>query len=244
MQVLNRWQVNRWQVGSAWVVIAGITAGAIAPFTLSPAAVAYPASYTVAQLFPSAQPPGVVIPAGARIPVRYLGTDKFVVAPTESKPLILSISKNIRAVNGELLIPAGSEVRGQLVPVDGGAQFIADTLILQNGSRVAMNASSETVTNRDMQGNGINGNAILKGAGIGGAGATAVSAIAGRRRVTVGKVLLGAGLGAAGGLLLGQKPTSDSIALMPNTDLTLTLSSRLALEPNYSSYQPPAYPRY
>ena len=239
MQVLNQWQV-----GSAWVVMAGITAGAIAPFTLSPAAVANPAPYTVAQLFPSAQPAGVVIPAGARIPVRYLGTDKFVVAPTESKPLILSVSKNIRAANGELLIPAGSEVRGQLVPVNGGAQFIADSLILQNGSRVAINANSEMVTTRDMQGNGINGNAILKGAGIGGAGATAVSAIAGRRRVTIPKILLGAGLGAAGGLLLGQKPTSDSIALKPNTDLTLTLNSRLALQPNYSSYQPSGYPRY
>ena len=100
------------------------------------------------------------------------------------------------------------------------------------------------VTTRDVQGNGINGNAILKGAGIGGAGATAVSAIAGRRKITVGKVLLGAGLGAAGGLLLGQKPTSDSIALKPNTDLTLTLNSRLALASNYSSYQPSGYPRY
>ena len=64
------------------------------------------------------------------------------------------------------------------MPVNGGAQFIADALILPNGSRVAMNANSEMVTTRDVQGNGINGNAILKGAGIGGAGATAVSAIA------------------------------------------------------------------
>jgi len=239
MQVLNRWQV-----GSAWVVMAGITAGAIAPFTLSPAAVANPAPYTVAQLFPSAQPPGIVIPAGARIPVRYLGTDKFVVAPTESKLLSLSVAKNIRAANGELLIPAGSEVRGQLVPVNGGAQFIADTLILSNGSRVAINANSEIVTTRNVQGNGINGNAILKGAGIGGAGATVVSAIAGRRRVTIPKILLGAGLGAAGGLLLGQKPTSDSIALKPNTNLTLTLNSRLALAPSYSGYQQSGYPRY
>jgi hypothetical protein len=229
--------LNQWQVGSAWVVIAGITTGAIAPFTLSSTAIANPAPYIVAQLFPSAQPPGIVIPAGARIPVRYLGTDKFVVAPTESKPLIVSVAKNIRTANGELLIPAGSEVRGQLVPVNGGAQFIADTLILSNGSRVAINANSEVVTARDTQGNGINGNAILKGAGIGGAGATAVSAIAGRRKITVGKVLLGAGLGAAGGLLLGQKPTSDSIALQPNTDLTLTLNSRLALEPTYSGYR-------
>ena len=239
MQILNRWQG-----GSAWIVMAGITAGAIAPFTLSPAAVATPVPYTVAQLFPSAQPSSVVIPAGARIPVRYLGTDKFVVPPTESKPLSLSVAKNIRSANGELLIPAGSEVRGQFVPGNSGAQFIADTLVLPNGSRVAINASSEMVTTRDVQGNGINGNAILKGAGIGGAGATAVSAIAGRRKITVGKVLLGAGLGAAGGLLLGQKPTSDSIALKPNTNLTLTLNSRLALAPNYSSYQPSGYPRY
>jgi hypothetical protein len=239
MQVLNRWQV-----GSAWMVVVGIAAGAIAPFTLSSAAVANPVSYNVAQLFPSAQPSSVVIPAGARIPVQYLGTDNFVVAPTESRPLSLAVAKNIRSPNGALLIPAGSEVQGQLVPVNGGAQFVGGTLVLPNGSRVAMNANSELITTKNVQGNGVNSSSILKGAGIGAGGATVVSAIAGRRRVTVPKILLGAGLGAAGGLLLGQKPTSDAIALKPNTNLTLTLNSRLALESGYSNYPQSGYPRY
>jgi hypothetical protein len=126
-----------------------------------------------------------------------------------------------------MLIPAGSEIRGRVVPVNGGSQFVADTLVLPDGTSYPINAQSQVVT-RTEQVSRTNGTAIATGAAVGAGAAALLSGITGRRRINAGKVLAGAGVGALGGLLLGKK-RNEVVVIYPNRDLTLTLNSGLAL---------------
>jgi hypothetical protein len=220
-----------WKSGSALLVTLGMVSSAIAPLPL-PALAVTPqtaAPQTLAQLFPS-QPSArrLAIPIGTRLPVRYDNAEKIVLLPTETLPLTLKIDRNIRATDRTLLIPAGSEVRGNLKPVNGGSQFVADSLVLTDGSRYPLNASSEVVTTTREVRPGVDTGAILKGAAVGAAAASVISGVTGKRRITLGKVLIGAGAGAVGGLLLGKKK-ADVIVVNPKADLELTLNSTLAL---------------
>jgi hypothetical protein len=76
---------------------------------------------------------------------------------------------------------------------------------------------------------GVNTNAVWKGAAIGSGAAAIISGLAGNRRITLGKVVLGAGAGALGGLLLGKRQPEEVIVINPTQDLTLTLEASLNL---------------
>ncbi|MGQ9870903.1 hypothetical protein [Leptodesmis sp.] len=225
--------LTRSRAGVVLLMALGFGSTAIAPLMLS-APVTAIVPYSVAQLFPS-QPNyanNVMIPAGTRLPVRYDAAEKIVVAPTETVPLTLTLARNIRSSNGQLLIPAGSQINGQLRPVGDGSQFVADTLILRNGSRLRLNAVSDVVTRTQEVQPGVNGDALIKGSAIGAGAATILSGVLGSRRITIGKILAGAGAGALGGLIFGRNK-AEVIVIKPNSDLTLTLNSPLALSYQY-----------
>ncbi len=221
--------ISQWQKVSTMVLAMGMMTSAIAPLALPTASVAVPAPTTVAQLFPSpTTSQRLAIPSGTRIPVLYDGADKVMVLPTETAPLTLKVARNIRATSGAMLIPAGSQVRGKLRPAGGGSQFYAEELILTDGTSYPMNATSRVVTRTEDARRVTDSGAILKGTAAGAGAATILSGVIGNRRITVGKVLAGAGAGALGGWLLGKRNV-DVVVIDPDTDLTLTLNSNLAL---------------
>jgi len=218
---------SQWQSGAAFVMALGIGSSAIAPFAI--AAAATPAPYTVAQLFPSQQSPRrVAIPAGTQLPIRYDGAEKIVVSPTETSPLTLLLARNIRSSSGEILVRSGSKIRGELKPVDGGSQFYAQEITLTDGTVLPIDATSEVVTRTQEIVPGTNTGAVLKGAAIGAGAAAVISGVTGKKRITLGKILIGGGAGALGGLIFGKK-RADVVVINPHTDLTLTLNSSLAL---------------
>jgi hypothetical protein len=243
---------KQWKIAPALLVSMGIVSSAFAPLMFTSSASATPAPVTVAQLFPPSNNPygngnygsgsygnygnntygNVAIPPGTRIPVRYNGADKIIVAPNETLPLTLTVSRNIRSSSGALLIPAGSQVRGRIQPVQDGSQFISDSLTLANGGRLPLDAFSNVVTRRQEVVPGVNGDALVKGSAIGAGAATLLSGVLGNRRITLGKVFAGAGAGALGGLLLGKK-RAEVMVIDPNSDLNLTLNSRLVLSSSY-----------
>ncbi len=222
--------LSRWQSGPALALILGMTSTAIAPLTMATTATATPVPYTVAQLFPSQQTPRrVAIPIGTRLPTSYEGAEKIVVSPTETSPLTLLLARNVRSSSsGEILIRAGSQIKGELRPVEGGSQFYAQELTLADGTVLSIDATSDVVTKTQEIVPGTNTDAVLKGAAVGAGAATIISGVTGRRRITLGKILVGAGAGALGGLVFGKK-RADVIVINPNADLTLTLNSALAL---------------
>jgi len=219
--------INRWQAGPALVISLGMVSTAIVPLTF-PAPVTASTAYTVAQLFPQQGTPSrVTIPAGTRIPIRYDEAKKIVVLPNETSPLTLRTASNVRNTFGTILIPAGSQVKGELRPAEGGSQFYAQELTLTDGTKLPIDATSGVVTKTQEVRQG-GSTQILTGAAIGAGAAAALSGILGGRRITLGKVLAGAGAGALGGWLLGKRNV-DVVVIDPNTDLTLTLNSDLVL---------------
>jgi hypothetical protein len=222
----------KWRSGTALFIALGMSTSAVAPLTLSTRAIATPAPHAIAQLFPPSNNTypnqQVAIPAGTRIPVRYDDAEKVVVLPNETSALTLRVARNLRSSYGQILIPAGSQIKGRLQPANGGSQFFAEELILPDNTTYPISAESRVVTRRETIRRGVDGSSILKGTAAGAGAATILSGVLGNRRITIPKVLAGAGAGALGGLLLGRN-TVEVISINPNTDLTLTLTSSLAL---------------
>lgn len=135
------------------------------------------------------------LPAGTSIPVQYASAKRIIVAPTETAPLTLAVARNITNAQGTVVIPAGSQIVGQLRPANNGSQFVASELIV-NGRRTPINASSDAITStrnvrdRDFK-------TILGGAALGAGAAAVISAVTGD--VDTSEVLTGAGVGAAAG---------------------------------------------
>ncbi len=168
------------------------------------------------------------IASGAVLPVSYDKAQKIVVAPNETMPLTVTIPQTVRSSKGVLLIPAGSQVEGELRPAGGGTQFVARTLILTNGSRYSLDATSNIVTRRETVKQGTSTKAITTGAAIGAGAAAILGATTGNKRVSVGELAIGGVVGALGGLVFGKKQ-AEVIVINPNQDLDLRLGSALAL---------------
>lgn len=209
---------NPWQSGTAALMALAIATGATAPLvTTTPAS---------AQLFPR-QSTQIAIPSGTSIPVRYEQGKKIVVTPKETMPLTLTVAANIVNRSGSVLIPAGSQVIGQLQPANGGSQFVARELVIDQGRGQPINATSRVISQTQVR-RGVSTGSILKGAVVGAAAGAALGGLTGNRRIGAGEVLIGTGAGAAGGAVLGRS-RADVVVINPDTDLDLTLRSSLAL---------------
>ena len=172
------------------------------------------------------------IPAGTTIPVKY-EKDKILVTKDETVPLTLTVDRNITTNDGTVLIPAGSQVVGELRPATGGSQFVAKTLVM-NGQQMSINATSDTITKTETIRKGISVGNIVKDAALGTAAAAAISAVTGDRAIATEELLLGAGSGALVALIqnfLG-KNSVDLVSITPGTDLNLKLGSPLVFSTN------------
>ncbi|MBD2770771.1 S-layer homology domain-containing protein [Iningainema tapete] len=170
------------------------------------------------------KPVAVTIPQGTVIPIKYDKAEKILVTKDETAPLTLTVAQNVVTDKGTVVIPAGSQVVGQLKPVKdkGGSQFVAQKLILPSGQEYQLNASSEVITKTETVKKGTSALAIVKNAALGAGAAAAVSAVTGDRAIATEEVLGGAAIGGLVGLFFGKKSV-DLIAIDPNTDLQMTI---------------------
>jgi hypothetical protein len=174
----------------------------------------------------------VTIPSGTVIPVRYDQAQKVLVTKDETAPLTVTVDRNITTSDGKVLIPAGSQISGELRPADNGTRFVAQNLIM-NGQQMPINAASNVITTTESVSKGINVGNLVKDAALGSAAAAAISAVTGDRTITAGKVLIGTGAGSLVNLIqhfLGQDKV-DLLSVQPNTDLSLKLLSNLQVTP-------------
>ncbi len=225
--------LKKLQSSTALALTIGVTATGAAPIVFAKDAIAAPAPIQLAQLFPTQRPQttgAVRIPAGTTLRLAYRDAEKIVVAPNERLPITLTIPNNIRTSNGSLLIPAGSQVKGEFQPVDGGTRFVANTLILTNGNQLSLDGQTDIISRTEEVRRGVSTDAILKGAAIGSGAAAIIAGVTGNRRITLGRVLIGTGVGALGGLLLGRN-RNQVISVDPRSDLNLRLNSALAVNP-------------
>lgn len=218
--MFSLFSASSWRSGTSLFLTLGLTASS----AISALALPVSPNWQMSQLY-SQQ---TSIPAGTLIPVTYNQAEKIVVAPDETMTLTLEVAEDIFSDQGVILVPAGSEVYGQLEPVSGGTQFVASTLILPNRLRIPMQATSEAIAKTESVDRGIRGTTVLQGAAVGAGAATLISAITGDRAIATEEVLGGAGLGALAGVLFGRRQ-AKVVVIDPQTDLNLTLNSDLAI---------------
>lgn len=216
----------RWKYATAALMSMAVSTGAIAPMFVSTPASAQ-------RIY--GQSRSVSIPSGVTFPVAYQ-KDKVVVNPGETLPLTLTVATNIIDSGRNVLIPAGTQIVGQLQPVTRNGkqavQFVAQELVYSSGQRQYINASSPVITRTERISQGANTGKILTDAAIGAGAATAISLITGDRRVQVLEPVGGAAAGAAASVLL-RKKQADVFVLKPEQDLNVILRSNLVVPRSY-----------
>ncbi|MGB3207927.1 MAG: hypothetical protein WBB28_23330 [Crinalium sp.] len=213
------------KTGTSTLIALSILASAAAPLiTTSPAA--------AQSIFKgrTQQQLGITIPSGTTLPLIYNRTEKMVMPANQTLPvpLTLQVAGNVRARSGALLIPQGTEVVGELQPVNGGARFVAREIVFYGNRRQPLNASSNLIAQTQESQGGINTGRVLTNAAIGAAAAAGISGVTGNRKIEVGEVLIGAGAGAASGVLLGSNKT-DAVVLNYSTPVNIVLGYDLSL---------------
>lgn len=195
---------------------------------------AIPSPYVVGQQTQPTEGQALTIPSGTTIPIRYDGAERVLISLEEPEPVpvTLVVAQNVTTANGTLLIPAGSQVRGELrnVQENGqvGARFYAQELILSGNRRFTMNATSELVTEREVIRRGASVGDVVTNAALGAGAAAAIAAVTGDRAIATEEVLGGVGIGALLGLFLGRDRV-ELITIDPDRDLNLTLNSNLTI---------------
>ncbi|PSN13095.1 S-layer protein [filamentous cyanobacterium CCT1] len=180
--------------------------------------------YIVGQQQQAAQP---TVPAGTVLSVAY-ESDKVVVLPDETAALTLNVAQSVTDSSGRVLIPAGSQVVGELRPSGSGSQFVAQELVLVGGQRLAINATSQTVTTTETIRQGGTFGETLAGAVLGSGAAAAIARTTGDQNVGALEVLAGTATGATLGRIFGRNRV-DVIAINPSRDLSLTVNAPLTV---------------
>lgn len=168
------------------------------------------------------------IVAGTLIPVTY-DKSKILLAPNETVPITLRIRQAVAAPAGNVLIPAGTQVVGELRPAQNGSQFVARELVFADGRRMTINAASQIVSRTEEISQGINIGNVLRNAALGGAAAAGIAAVTGDTAIATEEVLSGVGVGILAGLLL-ERNRVTLISVNPEADLTLKVNSDLVMQ--------------
>ncbi|NEP48924.1 MAG: hypothetical protein F6K65_08865 [Moorea sp. SIO3C2] len=216
---------HRWQSRIALLTALGITSTVALPMLMATQATAQSRFYIEPQL---AQFTQVIIPAGTLIPVESDDAKRVIVTRNETLPITVIVARDVVSFSGTLLIPAGSEIEGEVRPVNGGSQFVAEELILRDSDQsLSIDATSEVVTKTETITKDTDPD-LLKGAAIGAAAGAVLSEIFGK--LEFWEVLAGAGLGLVTELLLaGGQEDVEVVVIDPDTDLDVTLKSDLVL---------------
>ena len=217
---------KRWQSKTALILALGMTSTAVVPMLISTPALGSSQSYKSGLLL--SQSSTGVVQAGTTIPVRYR-KEKIIVKPDETAKIDLTVAENITSNRGTVVIPEGTRIRGELRPADGGSQFVARELILQNRKKgLPIKASSEVVTDTETLTEKSSPD-ILKGAAIGAAAGAVLAEIFGG--INLGEVLAGAGVGAIATTVFGGKKEKEVevVVVRPERDLALTLEEDLVV---------------
>jgi hypothetical protein len=218
--------LKSWKTGTAAFLALSISSSAVAPLiTTAPAFAQTP--------YPGSESYNRFVPSGTAIKVEY-DKDKVLLMPEEKVPLTLTVAQDVISNDRRVLIPRGSEIKGELRPASRGTQFVGKELRLYRdlgNTQVRpyyINATSNVVTRMEEVKKGANTTSILTGTAIGAGAAAALAALTGNRSISALEVIGGAGLGSIGGWLLNRK-TVKMVAVYPEQDLAVKLRSDLAL---------------
>jgi hypothetical protein len=159
------------------------------------------------------------------------------VAKNETFPLSLTLSTSLRDRQGLIILPEGSQISGELRPLNKGSQFFARKLTIYTDSESAydypLQATSAVITRTELVTTGSKASQFAKNTLIGRAAATLIAEITGDRTLVSEVSQPDHGIGLLSGWFLNGT-RAELIAINPNRDLTLTLGANLTLQPSPS----------
>lgn len=159
---------------------------------------------------------------GTIIPVQSLeGEEPQYFSPDSTHPVTLRVAQDIYNGSGQLVIPAGSEVRGSLRPAQGGARFFG-TALIANGRLYSVQMSSDLIHD-EKDPRQYSAESIAEDAAIGAVGGTVLGLLTG------GVSALGVIGGAGAGVAVGNITAPQVVVLRPNQAINLTLDSPVRL---------------
>ncbi len=159
---------------------------------------------------------GTVIPV-----VGTSSTDPQYYAPDSNHSLTVTVSETIYNATGQITLPAGTKIYGQLQPVAGGLQFISNSLV-HNGRSYPLQARS-TLLPDEKDPRQYSSQSIAGDAAIGAAAGTALGVLTGGVSV---RTVLG---GALSGVAVGNVTAPQVVVLPPGQSFSITLETPLQL---------------
>jgi hypothetical protein len=158
---------------------------------------------------------------GSAVPVAAPANATQFLDPGRDANASLVVSQDVLDNRGGVVLPKGSEVRGRFAPVAGGLKFVADGVLL-NGQYTSVRASSDVIPD-EKDPREYEGGAIAGDAGIGAAGGALLGALTGG--VSLGGVLGGA----AAGVLVGNVTAPRVVVVRPDRSINLRLDAPVAI---------------
>jgi LPXTG-motif cell wall-anchored protein len=228
-----------WKSSTAAFMSITMTTAAVSPLlTLAPVQ----AQYNLNNLNQSHS-----IPANVKFPVTY-EKEKIILNPGETLSLTLKIPNNIIDKQNNVLIPANTQVTGELQPVNindtnsstndhksnrgnQGVRFVANELVFDSGKHQKIQATSKTITATETISQGTDTSHVLTDAAIGAGAGAVLSLITGDHNLQVLPTLGGAVAGASASVLL-RKKKANVFVIRPAEDLPITLNADLTLDRN------------
>ena len=94
--------------------------------------------------------------ASTTLNVEYSGSSRITLRRNQTYPITLRIVSDIRNDQNQVLIPRNSRIEGEFRSTNRGFQFVARSLILANGTRYQINATSRVLSYSTQDGSNSN----------------------------------------------------------------------------------------
>lgn len=180
------------------------------------------------------------LPASTAIVVAFPNVVEFDVGQNQNLPITLLLAQPILDGYGNVMVPANSPVSAHLLPKDGGAQILADSLIV-NGQLLPIQASSTIIPGRTITLSDSNAQAQKNAPAYSHLGSSLLGAFTnGDPDKMIQGGLIGHGVGILSGMFSPE--TVRLVAIPENSVYILTLQSALSPGPAAAANPPLASP--
>lgn len=154
--------------------------------------------------------------AGNTLNVRYSGKTPQIIQMGKTHGLTLTLAETVLNRAGQTVLPAGSLIRGRIVPVQGGSQFVASSIQV-DGAVYPLNARSTLL--RDVKASRQSAPATATNAALEATRGVVLGQVLGQQQTTIPQVLSRAGVE------VGTTTTPRATVIEPNAVITLQLTS-------------------
>ncbi|OLP19275.1 hypothetical protein BST81_05820 [Leptolyngbya sp. 'hensonii'] len=160
---------------------------------------------------------------GDIVMARYDGKDRQVIQAGETRKLVLTLAEPVVNRSGRTVLPAGGVIEGEIVPVEGGGQFVAQRILVNNTAYNFPAASGTIHDTKDPT--QTDAGAIAGDAAIGAAGGIVLGQVLGQRGITLEQILGGA----VAGVVVGNVTAPQAVVINPGDKIELRLTDNFRL---------------